>query len=113
VRLALVFVAAATAAVLTHSALSRSIGGDAGAVVQAAEPEVAVAAQRAPRERIRMPRIFHASRQTIKAMSVSDAAREVDADGDGIVVFKDTETASISVLYRRKNGELTLVQTEA
>src|SRR5436309_2060832 len=42
-------------------------GVKGGAVVQAAEPEVAVAAQRAPRERIRMPRIFHASRQTIKA----------------------------------------------
>jgi phage repressor protein C with HTH and peptisase S24 domain len=46
-------------------------------------------------------------------MSVSDAAREMDADGDGVVVFRDTETASISVLYRRRNGELTLVQTEA
>jgi len=63
-----------------------------------------------PRVPARMPRILRASRQAIKTMSVSDAAREVD--GDGIVVFRDTETASISVLYRRHNGELTLVQTE-
>jgi putative sigma-54 modulation protein len=81
--------------------------------IAAAEAAAAPAPARPPRERPRMPRIFRASRQTIKAMSVSDAARDVDADGDGIVVFRDTETASISVLYRRKNGELTLVQTEA
>jgi putative sigma-54 modulation protein len=62
---------------------------------------------------LRMPRILRAERQPIKAMSVTDAAREVDANGDCIVVFRDAETAAISVLYRRKNGELTLVETEA
>ena len=60
-----------------------------------------------------MPRILRAIRQPIKPMTVADAAREVDAGGDGIVVFRDTETASVSVLFRRRNGELTLVQTEA
>jgi len=69
---------------------------------------------RAPRarERVRMPRTLQASRQTMRAMSVADAAREVGA-GDGIVVFRDVETASVSVLYRRRDGELALVQTEA
>ena len=86
--------------------------GAKSAEAGAGETETSPAA--APsRERVRMPRIFRASRQAMKAMSVSDAAREIDADGDSIVVFRDTETASISVLYRRRNGELTLVQTEA
>ena len=61
----------------------------------------------------RMPRIFRASRQAVRAMSVGDAAREVDQNGEGIVVFRDAETESISVLFRRANGELTLVETEA
>lgn len=65
------------------------------------------------RESARMPRILRAMRQPIKPMTVADAAREVDAGGDGVVVFRDTETASVSVLFRRRNGELTLVQTEA
>ena len=66
------------------------------------------------RLRPRMPRVLRASRQVIKAMSVADAAREIDAiGGDGIVVFRDAETAGLSVLYRRQNGELTLVETEA
>jgi len=46
-------------------------------------------------------------------MSVADAAREIDAGGDGVVVFRDLLTSTVSVLYRRGNGELTLVETEA
>jgi putative sigma-54 modulation protein len=61
------------------------------------------------RERARMPRVLRTSRQTVKPMSVADAAREIEAGGDGVVVFRDIETASVSVLYRRRNGELTLV----
>ena len=65
------------------------------------------------RERLRMPRILRAQRQSIKPMTIADAAREVDAGGDGVVVFRDVETSAVSVLYRRPNGELTLVETEA
>jgi len=86
-------------------------GGGIVEVPDGAVPE-SLREGRAPRERARMPRIFRASRQPIKPMSVADAAREADADHDGVVVFRDTETESISVLYRRRNGELTLVQTE-
>jgi len=70
-------------------------------------------ARRPVAERVRMPRILRATRQAIKRMSAADAARQLDADGDGVVVFRDVETAAISVLYRRANGELTLVETEA
>ena len=73
-------------------------------------PVPATSAGRRP-ARTRMPRIFRAERLAVKAMSVGDAAREIDARGD-IVIFRDTETAALSVLYRR-NGELTLVETEA
>jgi putative sigma-54 modulation protein len=74
------------------------------------------AAEPAParrRDAVRMPRIFRSARQTIRPMSVAEAARAVDANGDGLVVFRDTETASVSVLYRRGDGELTLVQADA
>src|SRR5262252_5789065 len=65
-----------------------------------------------PRERVRMPRILRATRQTIREMSVADATRAIDVNGDGLVIFRDVERASVSVLYRR-NGELTLVEIEA
>jgi len=73
---------------------------------------VAAKPARRPAERVRMPRILRASRQAVKAMSVADAARQMDADGDGVVVFRDVETDAITVLYRRPNGELALVETE-
>ena len=66
----------------------------------------------AARVRPRMPRVLRAARQPIKPMTVADAAREVEANGDGVVVFRDPVTSSINVLYRRRNGELTLVETE-
>jgi putative sigma-54 modulation protein len=80
----------------------------------AGEDRVAVppSAARPRRTRVRMPRILRASRQAVKPMSVADAAREVDANGEGVVVFRDVETSTINVLYRRANGELVLLETE-
>ena len=83
------------------------IGGDGReAAAGAAGPA------RPGRERVRMPRILRATRQTIQPMSVADATRAIEGDGDGLVIFRDVERDSVSVLYRR-NGELTLVETEA
>jgi putative sigma-54 modulation protein len=61
----------------------------------------------------RAPRMLRASRETIKPMSVEDAAREVEAGGDGVIIFRNADSLVISVLYRRRNGELALVETEA
>jgi putative sigma-54 modulation protein len=89
-----------------------------GAHIAAPEvpPETAPAdrlATAARRLQVRMPRILKATRQAIKPMSVADAAREVEAGNGGLVIFRDLDRDSISVLYRQGNGELTLVETEA
>ena len=66
----------------------------------------------APRPaRVRMPHILRAERQRVLIMSVADAARRMDG-GDGVVIFRETETTAVSVLYRRRSGELTLVAIE-
>ena len=82
-----------------------------GEVSEAAPVESKRAAPaRGVRNRVPM---LHASRQSLKTMSVTDATRAIDnGNGDGVVVFRDQETASISVVYRRSNGDLALVQTE-
>jgi putative sigma-54 modulation protein len=85
------------------------VDGGAGTVA-AAKP---ARAPRLARERVRMPPILRASRQAVQPMSAADAARQLDAGHDGVVVFRDVETRSISVLYRRPDGELALVETEA
>ena len=64
------------------------------------------------RVRPRMPRTLRASRQAIKVMSVADAARALDGNPEGIVVFLDPESALVNVMYRRHSGELTLVEIE-
>jgi putative sigma-54 modulation protein len=83
------------------------------AAVAAAEAVAGPELVRAARARTTMPPILRATRQALASMSVADAARALAVDGDGVVLFRDVETASVSVLYRRRNGDLTLVQTEA
>jgi putative sigma-54 modulation protein len=90
--------------------------GGGKAALPAAEPAEAAAAEPPrPRRRepLRMPHILRTTRQALRPMSVADAAREVEANGGDIVVFRDLETSALSVLYRRGNGELTLVQADA
>jgi putative sigma-54 modulation protein len=72
------------------------------------------AAERRMKSPARMPRVLRASREALKPMSVEDAVREVDAaGGEGVVVFRNADSEAISVVYRRRNGELALVETEA
>ena len=77
------------------------------------EPAASAPPSRARPVRPRIPPILKSTRQALKAMSVAEAAREVEANGEGLLVFRDAETAGISVIFRRTNGELTLVETEA
>jgi putative sigma-54 modulation protein len=79
----------------------------------ATAPEPRASPRRATRELPRMRRMLRAARQTIKAMSVAEAVRELDARPDDLVIFREPDRASVSVLYRRRNGELTLVETQA
>lgn len=72
----------------------------------------ASAAAPAQRSRARKATTLKASRQAIKPMSVADAAREAEK-GEGCVVFRDLETQAITVVYRRQDGQLALVETEA
>jgi ribosome hibernation promoting factor len=81
------------------------VGGNGASAPAAAKPA-------ARKTRARVPRTLKASRQAIKPMSVADAAREAET-GDGLVIFRDPATQAINVVYRRQDGQLTLVETEA
>lgn len=80
------------------------------------EPVEALQAKSAPvesrRSRVKMPRILKAQRQTIRTMSLGDAAARVDG-GEEAIVFLDAETSRIAVLYRAPGGDLTLIDTKA
>jgi putative sigma-54 modulation protein len=46
-----------------------------------------------------------------RAMSVEDAVMQLNLLGDDLIVFTDAGTKSISILYRRKDGNYGLIET--
>lgn len=77
--------------------------------LSALAPEPAAsAADNAPPAR--SPRIVPARRYRVKPMTPEEAALSLDGDGDQFVVFRDSETSRLSVLYKRKDGNFGLIQ---
>jgi putative sigma-54 modulation protein len=64
-------------------------------------------------EEERPRRIMRASRYPVKPMTVEEAAMEVEAGAEAFLVFRNATTDSINVLYRRKDGNLGLIEPEA
>ena len=57
-------------------------------------------------------RVIRASRYAVKPMSVEDAALRVDTRGESFVVFRNADTDVVSILYRRKDGHLGLIEPD-
>jgi putative sigma-54 modulation protein len=66
----------------------------------------------APPEAVPGPRIIRATRYAVKPMSLEDAALRVDGDSDTFVVFRNADTDAVSILYRRKDGNLGLIEPD-
>ena len=66
----------------------------------------------APAEPATTRRVVRASRTAVKPMSVEDAALQVDAGTETFVVFRNAETDAVSILYRRKDGNLGLIEPD-
>jgi putative sigma-54 modulation protein len=65
-----------------------------------------------PAEEAVRPRIVRASRYHIKPLSVDEAAVKIESGPDGFLVVRNAGTGAINVLYRRKDGELGLIEPE-
>jgi putative sigma-54 modulation protein len=57
-------------------------------------------------------RIIRATRYAVKPMSVEDAALRVDGGSETFIVFRNSETDTVCILYRRKDGNLGLIEPE-
>jgi putative sigma-54 modulation protein len=68
--------------------------------------------RQAPGDGVRVPRIVKNTRYAVKPMSLEDAALRVDGDAEAFVVFRNAETDAVSILYRRKDGNLGLIEPE-
>jgi putative sigma-54 modulation protein len=58
------------------------------------------------------PRVIRSRRTAVKPMTLDEAALEL-GDGDGVLVFRDAATERVTVLFRRKDGNLGLIEPEA
>ncbi len=58
-------------------------------------------------------RVIRARRYDVKPMSVEEAALEVGEAPDAFVVFRNSTSETINVLFRRKDGHLGLIEPEA
>ena len=63
--------------------------------------------------RVRSPRAIKAARYPVKPMSIEDAALEVAGGSNAFLVFRNAHTDAINVLYRRRNGDLALIDPDA
>jgi putative sigma-54 modulation protein len=55
-------------------------------------------------------RIIAARRYKVKPMTAEEAVLSLAEDGDQFVVFRDSDTNRLSVLYKRKDGNYGLIQ---
>jgi putative sigma-54 modulation protein len=57
-------------------------------------------------------RVRRVPRYPVKPMTVEEAALTVDAGDDSFLVFRNAVTDSINVVYKRKDGQLGLIEPE-
>ena len=57
-------------------------------------------------------RVLEKDRFPIKPMTVDEAIDSLDATRIGLVVFRNTETERVNVIYRREDGNLGLIEPE-
>ncbi len=74
----------------------------------APEPATGTAAPENPERRT--GRIIAARRYKVKPMTAEEAVLSLAEDGDQFVVFRDSDTDRLSVLYKRKDGNYGLIQ---
>lgn len=58
------------------------------------------------------PRIVKKENRFIKPMSVEEAAMQMGVVDNDFLVFTDSETSSINVIYRTKDGEYGLIEAQ-
>lgn len=58
-------------------------------------------------------RIIRMRRYAVKPMTVEDAAAEIGDGNDAVIVFRNSTSDAVTVLFRRPDGNLGLIEPEA
>ena len=68
--------------------------------------------RREPSAPSRGPRVIRATRYAVKPMSIDDAALRIEDSAEPFIVFRNPESAAVSIVYRRKDGQLGLIEPD-
>jgi putative sigma-54 modulation protein len=60
-----------------------------------------------------VPRVIRSRRTAVKPMTLDEAAVEMEGRAEGVLVFRDAATERVHVLFRRKDGNLGLIEPGA
>lgn len=63
-------------------------------------------------ERVITPRVIRARKQDIKPMSQEEALMQIDSRKESFLLFRDTGSDRIRILFRRKDGNYGLIDSE-
>jgi putative sigma-54 modulation protein len=72
----------------------------------------AIGPPRAERAEPEAPRVIRATRYAIKPMSVDDAALRIEESAEPFIVFRNPGSAAVRIVYRRKDGQLGLIEPD-
>ena len=59
------------------------------------------------------PRIIRVRRYAVKPMSIEDAAAEIGDGRDAVIVFRNSTSDTVTVLFHRPDGNFGLIEPEA
>lgn len=76
------------------------------------QPKAAAAAlPEAPARKAR-PRLVYERDYTVKPMSLDEAILQMDTIAQDFIIFQNTESQQLSLIYKRQDGELALVEPQ-
>jgi putative sigma-54 modulation protein len=70
------------------------------------------AAGRSAESQTAAPRVVRATRYAVKPMSIEDASLRLEGSAESFIVFRNAETDAVGILYRRKDGNLGLIEPD-
>jgi len=59
------------------------------------------------------PRIIRTQTKVLKPLSAEDAALELEAADDGVLVYRDADSSQLCVMFLRRDGNIGLIEPEA
>lgn len=76
------------------------------------QPKAVVAAGPATAGRKARPRLVFERDYTVKPMSVDEALLQMDTIAQDFIIFQNTESQQLNLIYKRQDGELALVEPQ-